>query len=89
MGWSQRQAKEFAERARLTAGVAWGPLLGPKMREALVASEALRIILNQHSETVRIQDAIDLYNAMCRAAGLADEIMGGGSGPDIDAPERI
>jgi hypothetical protein len=81
-GWSREQARIFAKRAMFRAGNGW-MLLGPELREALVAREVLSIVMGQHLPTVEVSDIIALHNDAMRAAGLRDAEVAADPEPEV------
>jgi hypothetical protein len=72
-GWGDDQVKTFVKEVRKASGEAWNKFLGPEMREALIAREAMRTVLSMQKRDINVEDIRSLYSRMLIEAGLRKE----------------
>ena len=70
--WRKDQAKAFVKQAKQLAGPGWS-LLGPELREGLVAREFALVLIGQGLGTLDTEGVRHLYQMMLEEAGLAEK----------------
>jgi hypothetical protein len=72
-GWDQDQVRMFVKNVRKASGEGWNKFLGPELKEALIAREAMRTVLSLHNRDISVEDIRSLYRRMLVEAGLVEE----------------
>lgn len=74
MSWDKGQAKQFAKRAKASAGDGWSLLSrGRDLQECFVARQVLSVLFGQATDTLRVADIEKLWQDTLEAAGLGPE----------------